>query len=264
MMKIKVGMMPGRLVEVVVEEGTTAREIFKVAEVELSNHEIRLDGEKIDLDKTINNGSLLVAMKMIKGNMPTIKVGMMPGRLEVVNYTEGETAQQIFNKTNIELSNHEIRLDGEKIGLDTTINNGGLLVAMKMIKGNSDVYVTDCTDEEVDMLLGVKLPKEINESNINTCGENFIQIEVGNELFVVDEDMFYSIYNVRTELDKALFGYEVKEEIKEEVKEDNNAIEIIENEINKLKETYDYYKDQAVEVNRKISLLQDLLNKINK
>lgn len=260
MMKIKVGMMPGRLVEVVVEEGTTAREIFKVAEVELSNHEIRLDGEKIDLDKTINNGSLLVAMKMIKGNMPTIKVGMMPGRLEVVNYTEGETAQQIFNKTNIELSNHEIRLDGEKITLDTKVNNGGLLVAMKMIKGNSDVYVTDCTDEEVDMLLGVKLPKEINENNINTCGENFIQIEVGSESFVVEEDMFYSIYNVRTELDKALFGYEIKEE----VKEDNNAIKIIENEINELKKTYDFYTNQAIEVNSKISLLQDLLNKINK
>lgn len=192
MMKIKVGMMPGRLVEVVVEEGTTAREIFKIAEVELSNHEIRLDGEKIDLDKTINNGSLLVAMKMIKGN--------------------------------------------------------------------SDVYVTDCTDEEIDMLLGVKLPKEINENNINTCGENFIQIEVGSELFVVDEDMFYSIYNVRTELDEALFGYEVKEE----VKKDNNAIEVIENEINELKKTYDFYTNQAIEVNSKISLLQDLLNKINK
>lgn len=263
MMKIKVGMMPGRLVEVVVEEGTTAREIFKVAEVELSNHEIRLDGEKIDLDTTINNGSLLVAMKMIKGNMPTIKVGMMPGRLEVVNYTEGETAQQIFNKTNIELSNHEIRLDGEKISLDTTINNGGLLVAMKMIKGNSDVYVTDCTDEEVDMLLGVKLPKEINESNINTCGENFIQIEVGSELFVVDEDMFYSIYNVRTELDKALFGYEVKEEVKEEVKKDNKAIKILNEELKSLEERYNYYIEEARKVQDKKIFLQRLLSEIN-
>ena len=68
MLKIKVGMMPGKLVEVVVEEGATAREIFDIAGVELSNHEIRLDGEKIDLDRTIYNGSLLVAMKMIKGN----------------------------------------------------------------------------------------------------------------------------------------------------------------------------------------------------
>ena len=262
MMKIKAGMMPGRLVEVVVEEGTTAREIFKVAEVELSNHEVRLDGEKIDLDTTIHNGSLLVAMKMIKGNMPTIKVGMMPGRLEVVEYTEGETAYQIFNRTNIELSNHEIRLDGEKITLDTVINNGGLLVAMKMIKGNSDVYVTDCTDEEVVMLLGVKLPKEINESDINTCGENFIQIEVGSESFVVEEDMFYSVYNVRTELDEALFSYEVKEETREAT--NNNAIEVIENEISELKRSYDFYTNQAIEISRSISLLENLLKKINK
>lgn len=263
MMKIKVGMMPGRLVEVVVEEGTTAREIFKVAEVELSNHEIRLDGEKIDLDKTINNGSLLVAMKMIKGNMPTIKVGMMPGRLEVVNYTEGETAQQIFNKTNIELSNHEIRLDGEKIGLDTTINNGGLLVAMKMIKGNSDVYVTDCTDEEVEMLLGVALPREINKNNVSTCGENFLEVNVDSELLVVDKDMFNSVYNVRIELNKALFGYEVKEEVKEEVKKDNKAIKILNEELKSLEERYNYYIEEARKVQDKKIFLQRLLNEIN-
>ena len=263
MMKIKVGMMPGRLVEVVVEEGTTAREIFKVAEVELSNHEIRLDGEKIDLDKTINNGSLLVAMKMIKGNMPTIKVGMMPGRLEVVNYTEGETAQQIFNKTNIELSNHEIRLDGEKIGLDTTINNGGLLVAMKMIKGNSDVYVTDCTDEEVEMLLGVALPREINKNNVSTCGENFLEVNVDSELLVVDKDMFNSVYNVRIELNKALFGYEVKEEVKEEVKKDNKAIKILNEELKSLKEAYNYYIEEAHKVQDKIIFLQRLISEIN-
>ena len=196
--------------------------------------------------------------------MKTIKCGLMPGRLQQIEVSENTTARELFEKAGIELANHEIRLDGEKIDLDTIIYNGSLCVGLKMIKGNSDVYVTDCTDEEVNMLLGVKLPKEINESNINTCGENFIQIEVGNELFVVDEDMFYSIYNVRTELDKALFGYEVKEEIKEEVKEDNNAIEIIENEINELKKTYDFYTNQAIEVNSKISLLQDLLNKINK
>ena len=68
MLKIKVGMMPGKLVEVITNKGMTAREIFDIAEVELSNHEVRLDGEKIDLDKAIHNGSLLVAMKMIKGN----------------------------------------------------------------------------------------------------------------------------------------------------------------------------------------------------
>ena len=132
--------------------------------------------------------------------------------------SENTTARELFEKAGIELANHEIRLDGEKIDLDTIIYNGSLCVGLKMIKGNSDVYVTDCTDEEVDMLLGVKLPKEINESNINTCGENFIQIEVGNELFVVDEDMFYSIYNVRTELDKHYLVTKLRKRLKKIIK----------------------------------------------
>lgn len=191
--------------------------------------------------------------------MKTIKCGLMPGRLQQIEVSENTTARELFEKAGIELANHEIRLDGEKIDLDTIIYNGSLCVGLKMIKGNSDVYVTDCTDEEVDMLLGVKLPKEINESNINTCGENFIQIEVGNELFVVDEDMFYSIYNVRTELDKALFGYEVKEEIKE----DNKAIKILNEELKSLEERYNYYIEEARKVQDKKIFLQRLLNEIN-
>ena len=195
--------------------------------------------------------------------MKTIKCGLMPGRLQQIEVSENTTARELFEKAGIELANHEIRLDGEKIDLDTIIYNGSLCVGLKMIKGNSDVYVTDCTDEEVDMLLGVKLPKEINESNINTCGENFIQIEVGNELFVVDEDMFYSIYNVRTELDKALFGYEVKEEVKEEVKKDNKAIKILNEELKSLEEAYNYYIEEAHKVQDKILFLQRLISEIN-
>ena len=68
MKTLKVGQMPGRLVEVAIQEGMTAREIFNLAEVEISNHEIRLDGEKISLDTRIENGSLLVGMRQIKGN----------------------------------------------------------------------------------------------------------------------------------------------------------------------------------------------------
>lgn len=67
-LELRVGMMPGKLTTIIVEKGITARECFKIAEIELSNHEIRLDGEKIELDRTINEGRLLVGMKMVKGN----------------------------------------------------------------------------------------------------------------------------------------------------------------------------------------------------
>lgn len=271
MLKIKVGMMPGRLVEVVTNEGATAREIFEIADVELSNHEIRLDGEKIDLDRTIHNGNLLVAMKMIKGNMPSIKVGMMPGRLEVVEYTEGDTANEIFGKTNIDLSNHEIRLDGEKITLDTRVSNGNLLVAMKMIKGNASFRKTDCTQEEVAILLGVELPKEINTDSINMCGDNFLQIVVGNETLVVEEDMFLSVYN---EIVEEFNGEEVVDvrEVREEVvdtreieveSKDSKAMDVLNKELEDLEKSYRFYIEEAHAINNKIMFLQRIIAEIN-
>ena len=261
MMKIKVGMMPGKLVEVVVEQGSTAREIFEVAGVELSNHEIRLDGEKIDLDRTINNGNLLVAMKMIKGNMPSIKVGMMPGRLEVVEYTEGESAYEIFERANIGVSNHEVRLDGEKIALDTKVNNGNLLVAMKMIKGNAEFRKTDCTQEEVEILLGVKLPQEINTDSINMCGDNFLQIEVGNETLIVEEDMFLSVYNI-VGGDEMVDIREVREEVEGESK-DSKAMDVLNKELEELESTYNFYIEEAHAISNKIMFLKRIISEIN-
>ena len=261
MLKIKVGMMPGKLVEVVVEQGATAREIFEVAGVELSNHEIRLDGEKITLDTKVNNGNLLVAMKMIKGNMPSIKVGMMPGKLEVVEYTEGETAYEIFEKANIDLSNHEVRLDGEKIALGTRINSGNLLVAMKMIKGNAEFRKTDCTQEEVEILLGVKLPQEINTDSINMCGDNFLQIVVGNETLIVEEDMFLSVYNI-VGGDETVDIKEVREEVEVESK-DSKAMDVLNKELEELEKSYSFYIEEAHAISNKIMFLKRIISEIN-
>lgn len=259
MLKIKVGMMPGRLVEVVTNEGATAREIFEIADVELSNHEIRLDGEKIDLDRTIHNGNLLVAMKMIKGNMPSIKVGMMPGRLEVVEYTEGESAYEIFERANIGVSNHEVRLDGEKVALDTRISNGSLLVAMKMIKGNASFRKTDCTQEEVAMLLGVELPQVINMDSINMCGDNFLQIVVGNETLIVEEDMFLTVYNTISG-DETVDIKEVKIEVESK---DSKAMDVLNKELEDLEKSYRFYIEEAHAINNKIMFLQRLIAEIN-
>ena len=261
MLKIKVGMMPGKLIEVVTNEGATAREIFETAGVELSNHEIRLDGEKIDLDRTIHNGNLLVAMKMIKGNMPSIKVGMMPGRLEVVEYTEGESAYEIFERANIGVSNHEVRLDGEKIALDTKVNNGNLLVAMKMIKGNAEFRKTNCTQEEVAILLGVELPQVINTDSINMCGDNFLQIVVGNETLIVEEDMFLSVYNI-VGGDETVDIKEVREEV-EVGSKDSKAMDVLNKELEELESTYNFYIEEAHAISNKIMFLKRIISEIN-
>ena len=115
MFTIKVGVMPGKLQEVVVDGELTAKEIFELAEVDYEGHEIRLDGNRINIDEKVNNGNLLVAMKMIKGNANIIKVGIMPGKLQEVEFTPGEIARHIFEKVEIDTNNMEIRLDGNKI-----------------------------------------------------------------------------------------------------------------------------------------------------
>lgn len=68
MKTLKCGIMPGKLTTIQIEEGTTARKAFELADIDADNLELRLDGDKINLGSDVSNGSLLVGMKAIKGN----------------------------------------------------------------------------------------------------------------------------------------------------------------------------------------------------
>ena len=136
MLNIKVGVMPGKLVEVVAEEGTKVKEIFALAEINTEGYELRLDGEKVKEYDEVQSGNLLVAMKKIKGNSSTLKVGVMPGKLTEIAIQPETTAFEAFDIAEIDVTGYELRLDGEKINGDCVVNGGNLLVAMKKIKGN--------------------------------------------------------------------------------------------------------------------------------
>ena len=136
MLNIKVGVMPGKLTEVVAEEGTKVKEIFALAEIDIEGYELRLDGEKVEEYDEVQSGNLLVAKKKIKGNSSTLKVGVMPGKLTEIAIHPETTAFEAFDIAEIDVTGYELRLDGEKIDGDCTVNNGNLLVAMKKIKGN--------------------------------------------------------------------------------------------------------------------------------
>ena len=265
MKTLKVGQMPGRLVEVAIQEGMTAREIFNLAEVEVSNHEIRLDGEKISLDTTINGGNLLVAMKMIKGNA-TLKVGQMPGRLTEIIVEEGLTAREAFGRVNVEIANHEIRLDGNKIDLDTVVSGGNLLVAMKMIKGNVEAYVSEYSTKEIEFLTGCVMPTVIDKNQVTEITSDMVMILD----FVLDKEVFDSIYELK----------EIEETIVEEVVEANEVVvsdvcgseghvckcnknnDYIVNKLNELKDRADFYWKQYKELNTQVELLEEILANI--
>lgn len=267
MLTIKVGVMPGRLQEVVVEAGAKASEIFAIAGVDYANHEIRLDGNKVDENTVITSGNLLVAMKMIKGNMPTIKVGVMPGRLQEVVYTEGDIAGDVLRSAGVDYANHEIRLDGNKIDASTQLTGGNLLVAMKMIKGNVEKYVTNLSKEEIKILTGFELDTEINKSDVLLVDGIAII-----EDMMIEEDIFDSIYKLENV--EEVETVELPEVSKEEVVEDCDCLkakELIKMELENVEWWVNHYGEQMKDLETKLEkhkeisrTLTRILDELNK
>lgn len=142
MRTVKVGMMPGRLVEVAIEGTVSVQEVFNLASIEIpSGYEVRMDGDKVELSTNVT-GNLLVASKLIKGNATTVKIGTMPGRLVEVAIEGSETIAQVFEIAGIEvLSGYEVRADGDKVELTQSIGNAKLVVQSKLIKGNATIKI---------------------------------------------------------------------------------------------------------------------------
>jgi hypothetical protein len=177
---------------------------------------------------------------------------------------------ELFELAGIEVQNHEIRLDGEKITLDTIINNGGLLVAMKMIKGNSEIYITDLTKEEVEMLLDVALPTVIEKEWVNYIDSDHIIInisQVENGSFIVKKDMFESVYTLKN-VDIVDEAKTLEESFKADIKEvqvlraENNIIRMLQEELDYILDEHQRKVRELEQVVFKKNYLQELLDKV--
>lgn len=68
---IRVGMMPGRINEFAVEEGTSIAKVLEMAELNSTGYDVKVDGEKIsDLSNTFvdEDTNLVLLVKQVKGN----------------------------------------------------------------------------------------------------------------------------------------------------------------------------------------------------
>ena len=192
MLNIKVGVMPGKLVEVVAEEGTKVKEIFALADINTEGYELRLDGEKVKEYDEVQSGNLLVAMKKIKGNSSTLKVGVMPGKLTEIAIQPETTAFEAFDIAEIDVTGYELRLDGEKIDGDCTVNGGNLLVAMKKIKGNK--WERDDSSEYHNLPITVDKIAHIDDLVI-LDGKYVMSRDEFEEVYYEIEEKVYSEYD---------------------------------------------------------------------
>jgi len=66
---VKVGKMPGRITEVVVETGSTVAEVLELAGLDSTGFEIKVDGAVAELSTSITDATSLVLLaQRVKGN----------------------------------------------------------------------------------------------------------------------------------------------------------------------------------------------------
>ena len=65
---VKVGKMPGRISEVVVDESATVSTVLEVAGLDPTGYEIKVDGEVATLNQPINGAGIVILAQKVKGN----------------------------------------------------------------------------------------------------------------------------------------------------------------------------------------------------
>lgn len=67
-MEVRVGRMPGPLNSFVIEEGSTVKDVLKLAQINHKGFRIELNDDTADLTDEVNDGDTILLTKSIQGN----------------------------------------------------------------------------------------------------------------------------------------------------------------------------------------------------
>jgi hypothetical protein len=181
MSTVKIGVMPGRVQEFVVEESTTFAELFTLADVNPQGYEVKADGVKVtDYSQSVGTTQLVLLAKQVKGNADVVvKIGVMPGRVQEFAVSTETTYNELFTLADVNPDGYEVKADGSKVtDFNSAIGSTSLVLLAKQVKGNGLVKV------------GV-MPGRVNEFSVEestTYNELFTLADVNPEGYEVKAD----------------------------------------------------------------------------
>ena len=137
---IKIGVMPGRIEEYAVEEGTTIAQAIESAGLDTSGYDVKVDGSTVtDLNSPVNDSGIILLVKQVKGNSHTVtvKVGQMPGRIEEYIVEQGATVEQVIEVAALNTNGYDVKLNGNTVtDLSTTLYDASVVLLVRQVKGN--------------------------------------------------------------------------------------------------------------------------------
>lgn len=138
---IRVGMMPGRINEYAVETGTSVADVLALAELNASGYDVKVDGEKVDPSTAVvtETTSLILLARQVKGNVDkTVRVGMMPGRINEFAVEVGTSVSDVLELAELNASGYDVKVDGVKVNPSNAVvtDTTSLILLAKQVKGN--------------------------------------------------------------------------------------------------------------------------------
>lgn len=134
---VKIGVMPGRIEEFAIEEGTTVLQALEIAGLEVGEFEIKIDGSTASESDTITQGTNVILLtKKVKGNA-SVKIGVMPGRIEEYALEDGTTFEEAIEVAGLEVGEFEVKADGSTVtNMGDEIGSTNVILLTKKVKGN--------------------------------------------------------------------------------------------------------------------------------
>lgn len=145
MKTVRVGVMPGRINEYAVEVGASIADVIALAELDATGYDVKVDGEKVtDLNGTTvtESTNLILLAKQVKGNsgVKTVRIGMMPGRINEYAVEVGQSIKSVLELAQLDATGYDVKVDGEKVSdLESAVvtSSTNLILLAKQVKGNS-------------------------------------------------------------------------------------------------------------------------------
>jgi sulfur carrier protein ThiS len=139
---VKVGVMPGRLNEFAVAEGSSIASVLELAGLNASGFEVKVDSiTTTDLEgtKVTSSTNLILLAKQVKGNAGgVVKIGVMPGRLNEFALPATTTIKEALAHAELDASGYEVKVDSVTVtNFDAPIGEANLILLAKQVKGNA-------------------------------------------------------------------------------------------------------------------------------
>lgn len=140
---VRVGVMPGKIEEYAVHVSSTITEVLATAQLDASGYDVKVDGTKVtNLDQQIGSASLVLLVKQVKGNSGTVRIGVMPGKIEEYAVSDSTTIAEALDMAGLDSSGYDVKVDGEKVtDLSRPVGSASLILLVKQVKGNAEVRV---------------------------------------------------------------------------------------------------------------------------